>query len=161
MPQQSDVPDEPRRSWLRRHISESIAIARGIIAEPRTVGPLLRGALLGIWRIRGGGFYGLGYLVCFVVLEVRMFVGDWEGSDDVVRFVIMEAIEVVFRFTVQSFVNGLLAFAWPAFIIDKLDGWGLLGIAACWVAFDRWGKARVEAWFPELKAPLIKSAKQK
>jgi len=151
MSRQRDASDVPRRSWLRRQLTESLGTLRGVIVEPRSIGPLLRSGLLAIWRIRGGGFYGLGYLICFIVLEVRMFIGDWQGSDDVLRFVIMEFLEVIFRFTVQSFINGLLAFAWPAFLIAGIGGWGIVAIAVCWVVFDRWLKPRIETLLPELK----------
>jgi hypothetical protein len=142
----------PRRNWLFRRIGESLTTLGAVATKPHSIGPMLRHGLLAIWRVRGGGFYGLGYLICFVVLEVRMFVGNFEGGDDVVTMIVFEVLEFVFRFTVQSFLNGLLAFLWPAFVLDVLHGWGILLIGGAWLAFDRWAKPYIEAWLPELKS---------
>jgi hypothetical protein len=144
--------ESSRRNWLLRRVGGSLTTLRSIVKEPHSVGPMLRHGLLAIWRVRGGGFYGLGYLICFVVLEVRMFVGNFEGGGDLVTLVVFEVLEFVFRFTVQSFLNGLLAFIWPVFVLDLLHGWGILVIGVAWLAFDRLGKPRIEAWLPELKS---------
>lgn len=136
---------------MRRRLEDSVGTVRGIVAEPRSVGTVLQDGLLKIWRSRGGGFYGFGYVICFIVLEVRMFIGNFEGNSDVVTMVVQEVLQFLFRFTVQSFLNGMLAFLWPAFVLDLLKGWGILVIGVGWVVFDRWGKARIDAWWPESK----------
>lgn len=148
--------EPPRGNWLLRRVGESIATLKTVVNDPHSIVPMLKHGLLAIWRVRGGGFYGLGYVVCFVVLEVRMFVGNFDGSSDVVRQIVFEVLEFVFRFTVQSFLNGLLAFIWPAFVLDLLGGWGILVIALAWLVFDRWGKRRIEAWLPDLRSEVVK-----
>ncbi len=154
-PDESPLPKFPskaKRGRLRRHIEESIGSARRVAEEPRKIPTLLRNGLLGIWRTRGGGFYGLGYVICFVVLEVRMFVGDVETSDGVVSFVVMEVLGFIFRFTVQSFINGLLAFLWPFFVIEQFDVAGAIAIVVAWIVFQRLIKPRIDAWIPEMKS---------
>jgi hypothetical protein len=74
--------------------------AQSAIAGPRSV--------LKIWRTRGGGFYGFGYVVAFVVLEVRAFVGNFEGDGDIATMIVQEVLQFVFRFAAQSFVNGFM-----------------------------------------------------
>jgi hypothetical protein len=135
--------------WLRQRLQDFLTTSRSVIAEPRSVGPMLRDGLLKLWRTRGGGFYGLGYVICFVVLEIRMFAGDALQSDGVVSFVVMEALGIVFRFTVQSFLNTLLAFGWPVFVLDALNGWGIVAIGVGWFVFDRWAKPRINVWLAE------------
>jgi hypothetical protein len=144
-------PKKPRGHWLRRRLEESVGTVRGIVAEPRSAGTMLHDGLLKIWRTRGGGFYGLGYLVCFVVLEVQAFVGNFQGNGDVMTMVVQEVVQFFLRFTAQSFLNSLLAFLWPAFVVEYLKGWGLVLIGVGWVVFDRWAKPLINAWLPGLK----------
>ena len=56
----------------------------------------------------------------------------------------------VFRFAVQSFVNGFIAFAWPVFVLDYLGGWGFLALGAGWLAFEYLAKPLINARLPEL-----------
>ncbi len=83
--------------------------------------------MLRIWRVRGGGFYGLGYVIAFVVLEVRAFVGNFEGDGDITSMIAQEVLGFFFRFAAQSFLNGFIAFGWPIFVVDA-SRW--LGTAA-------------------------------
>ena len=78
--------------------------------------------------MRGGGFYGFGYVVAFVVLEVRAFIGNFEGDGDIATMIVQEVLQFFFRFAAQSFINGFIAFGWPVFVLDYLGGWGLLGV---------------------------------
>ena len=45
---------------LWRRAAESFATIRGIVTEPRTAPSRAREAFVTLWRVRGGGFYGLG-----------------------------------------------------------------------------------------------------
>jgi len=137
---------------LGRRIGDSVGTIRSVVTEPRTAPGLLREGLLKLWRIRGGGFYGLGYVITFVVLEIRMFIGNVVDSADVVTMVVQEVLAILFRFAVQSFVNGFIAFGWPIFVVDYLGGWGLLAIGAGWLLFDRWAKPWINARLPESRA---------
>ncbi len=145
---------------LKRRVGDSYATARGVVAEPRTAPSVVRGALVKLWRIRGGGFYGLGYVVAFVVLEIRMLIDNVVESTDVVTMVVQQALEILFRFAVQSVINGFLAFGWPIFVIDHLHGWGLLAIVVAWFSFDLWAKPWVNARLPDL-APEPKPKRRK
>ena len=103
-----------------------------------------------IWRTRGGGFYGLGYVVTFVVLEVRAFIGNFEGDGDIATMIVQEVLQFFFRFAAQSFVNGFIGFGWPIFVFDYLKGWAILVLGASWFVFDRWAKPWINARVPEL-----------
>jgi hypothetical protein len=141
-----------RRPWLKRRIKRSVKTVRGVVVEPHKVPSQVRAALLKIWRTRGGGFYGLGYVVAFVVLEVRAFVGNFEGDGDVASMIVQEVLQFFFRFAAQSFINGFIAFGWPVFVLDYLGGWGLLLLGAGWVAFEYLAKPLINARLPELAA---------
>jgi hypothetical protein len=142
-----------RRPWLKRRIKRSVKTVRGVVAEPHKVPSQVRAALLKIWRTRGGGFYGFGYVVAFVVLEVRAFVGNFEGDGDIATMIVQEVLQFFFRFAAQSFINGFIAFGWPIFVLDYLGGVGLLVLGAGWVAFEYLAKPLINAWLPELAAP--------
>jgi len=131
-------------------VTAPVNTVRSVVAEPRAVPSRVRDALLQIWRVRGGGFYGFGYVVAFVILEIRAFVGNFQGDGDITSMIVQEVLGFFFRFATQSFLNGFIAFGWPVFVVDYLDGWGLLLIGASWYAFDRWAKPWINARVPQL-----------
>jgi hypothetical protein len=131
-------------------VTAPVNTVRSVVAEPRAVPSRVRDALLQIWRVRGGGFYGFGYVVAFVILEIRAFVGNFQGDGDITSMIVQEVLGFFFRFATQSFLNGFIAFGWPVFVVDYLNGWGLLLIGASWYAFDRWAKPWINARMPQL-----------
>lgn len=139
-----------RRPWFQRRLKKSVRTVRGVVAEPRKVPAQIREALLKIWRVRGGGYYGFGYVVAFVVLEVRAFIGNFEGDGDIATMIVQEVLQFFFRFAAQSFINGFIAFGWPVFVLDYLGGWGLLALGAGWVAFEFLAKPWINSRLPEL-----------
>lgn len=119
--------------------------------DPRSFGALVRQGLLGLWRARGGGLYGLGYVVTFLVLEIQVVIGEFEGSEGLLAFLGDQLLEYVLRLGVMSFVNALLAFLWPLLVLERLGVWGLLLLPAAYFTFERWLRPRIEARFPELR----------
>ncbi len=127
--------------------------------DPRSLAPLLRQGLLELWRARGGGLYGLGYVVTFVLLEVRTVITELEGSDGVLAFLGDQLLEFVLRLGWMSFVNAGLAFLWPLLLLERLGGWGLLVLPLAYLAFERWLRPRVEMEFPELRRARTEAEK--
>ncbi len=125
-------------------------IAGEIYAEPRSLGGHVRNGLVSLWVARGAGFYGLGWLVTFVVLEVQLFTGELIESSGFVDFVSNQLFEYVLRFGVLSFLNSLLAFIWPVFVLQHLAGYGIVALVAGYFAFERLLRPAVEARLPEL-----------
>lgn len=142
----------PKRSKPGR-LARHAANARALWANPRSAPSVLRGALLGIWRSRGGGFYGLGYLVTFLLLEVRMLFRELAGSDGVLEFVGSQALEYLLRLSLLSLLNALQAFVWPLLMFAKLGPLSLLLLLAGYLAFERVLRPRLEVAFPELRKP--------
>ncbi len=147
-----------RRQWLRRRLKKSVRTVHGVVTEPSKVPSQIREGLLKLWRVRGGGFYGFGYVIAFVVLEVRAFIVNFEGDGDIATMIVQEVLQFVFRFAVQSFLNGFIAFGWPVFVVDYLGGWGLLALGLCWLVFERWARPWINSKLPEL-APEEKPSK--
>lgn len=131
-------------------IARHLRIARGVRDEPRTLITLIRGWLVGLWSARGGGLYGLGVVVGFLVLEARMIADDLAGSSGVVDFLAGEIVEFVFRLGYMSVVNGFLALLWPLWVLERLGYWGIAVLAAAFVGFEYGLRPLIEARVPEL-----------
>jgi hypothetical protein len=126
-----------RRNWLLRRVdawSETLRIVRH---EPHRAWPLARDAAFALWSSRGGGFYGLGYVVTFIVLEIRTITSGFATSDDVIGFLGLEILQMFFRVAFESLFNTLQAFLWPLFVLELLSNWGIVLLVAGWWAYGR------------------------
>jgi hypothetical protein len=140
-PSSSLAPPPPapkRRNWLGRRVDAWSETARELRREPRSVARLARNAAVRLWSSRGGGFYGLGYVVTFVVLEIRTLASGFVESDDVIAHLGQEILAVFLRFAFESIGNTLLAFLWPLFVLQALSGWAIVVLAAGWWGYGRW-----------------------
>ncbi len=145
-------PDKTKKRKVKKagRIERYKRQARQIREDPKSIGTMIRDGLVGVWRARGGGFYGLGYLITFMVLEIRLVVGDVSESEGVVEFVSSQLIEFIFRFGIQSFINGFLAFMWPVYILDWLGAWGVAVLIGGYFGFEKLLRPTVEGWLAGL-----------
>jgi hypothetical protein len=125
--------------------------------EPATLLPLLRRSFVQFWASRGGGFYGLGYVVTFVALEITSLSGDLTSVSGLVA----QGFQYVIRFSIESFLNGLFALGWPVYLFRWLGASGLIVLAVGYAAFDLAVRPIVEAWLPELKEASAERARRK
>ncbi|WP_405227109.1 hypothetical protein [Lentisalinibacter sediminis] len=131
-------------------IARQLRIAREVRAEPRTAITRIRGWLVGLWTARGGGLYGLGVVVSFLILEARMIADDVAESAGVTDFLVGELIEFVFRLGFMSVLNGFLALLWPLWVLERLRFWGIGLLAAAYGVFEYGLRPLVESRVPEL-----------
>lgn len=136
------------REFLKRRLDPIAEITR----NPSSIKGYVRRALVGLWRTRGGGLYGLGYVVCFVALEARTLVGDVVEATNATQALAGELLEWLFRFGVDSFVNVVYALLWPGFLLNLLGPWGLVVLAVGFFVFERFARPWVERRLPELAA---------
>lgn len=141
------APGPARGRRLPRHLRHVRTVAK----DPQALGPLLRDGLVELWRTRGGGFYGLGYVVTFLLMEARLVVAEFSASESVMSFLTDQLLEFLLRVGLLSFVNVILAFLWPVFVLERLGGWGLVVLALGYLAFQHTLRPRVEARFPRLR----------
>jgi hypothetical protein len=125
--------------------------------DPASLLPVLRRSFVRFWASRGGGFYGLGYVVTFVALEIASLSGDLISVSGLVA----QGFQYVIRFSIESFLNGLFALAWPVYLFRWLGASGLIVLAAGYAAFDLAIRPAVEAWLPELKEASAELARRK
>ncbi len=172
-PSKQDVPRRSPSSGARKNKKQKRKVkkegrierykrqARQIHDNPKSIGLIMRDALLGLWRARGGGFYGLGYVIAFIALEIRLIVGEVTESEGVVDFVSSQAVELIFRFGIQSFLNGFLAFLWPVYFMNLLGIWGIALLVGGYYAFEKLLRPAVERRLPELvSGPAAPTAKK-
>lgn len=137
-------------------IARDLRTVQEISRDPRSILPRVRGWLVELWALRGGGFYGLGYIVAFVALEIATLTGDFGSSASVSGFFEAQILQYLARVSVQSMINTVLALLWPIYL---LRWWGWYGIAMLVIGsgiFELAIRPRVEAWLPELKEARLK-----
>ncbi len=113
--------------------------------DPSLIWVWTRRALLRMWRVRGGGFYGLGFVVTFVVLQVASILDDAAEASTAMDFVTSQLVEGILRFLSDTFINFLLSFLWPALFLGWAGGWGIVALIAAFIVFDRWAKPWINA----------------
>ena len=119
--------------------------------NPRSASTLMRDGLLRLWAARGGGLYGLGYVVTFVWLEIRLVVTEFDASGGLVDFLTDQLVEYVFRLGFMSLANMLMAFLWPLLMLERVGAWGLVLLGLGYVAFEYGLRPVLEQRFPELR----------
>ncbi len=132
-------PSGRKKGWARR-TSENI---QEVSRNPRSLPTLIQRWLVRLWRSKGGGFYGFGYVVTFVVLEIRMLLADWQERGGIVDFVGQQLLEFVFRFFIETFIISLLAFLWPLLLVRSLGIWGVGLLVVGYFLFERLLKPRM------------------
>lgn len=140
----------------RQLISDSIDRIREVQHQPSVVLTWIKQSLVSTWLLRGGGFYGLGYLVTFVLLQARSLAEDFIEAEDALSFIGSQIIEMLFKFFTDVIANLIQAFIWPLLFLDLTGSWGLLALLVGFVGFDRWGKPYINQRIPELHAADLK-----
>lgn len=107
---------------------------------------LIKRSLRTIWDARGGGLYACGFIVTFVYLEIRMFFVDIYEAESVSGYFSSQAAEILFKYIGESFQNTISAFMWPVHIIEIDPTWGVIILAAMFIAFPRFIKKPLEGW---------------
>ena len=132
-------------------MARHLRLFREVIREPRRLLPIVREAMVETWRTRGGGFYGLGYLIAFIWLQVNVLVGDVTESESIGAFAAGAVLEYLLRFSLMAFVNVFLALLWPLFILQQFGGPGIILLGLGYFAFEYALRPLVERRFPELR----------
>lgn len=144
---------------IRSRLHEAVGLGKLLVNDPKSFpGELwlvLRRFLRTLWNARGGGLYACGYVVTFVWLEIRTIGGELIASESALAFVTEQFVETLFRLISESFVNSILAFVWPAFLLQWSPLWGVILLAALYFAFPRYIKPPITRWLFDDDAPGV------
>lgn len=103
-----------------------------------------------IWQVRGGGLYACGFALTFLYLEARTMIGEFIDADSIGSFFSEQLLEFVFRFAVDSLVNTMHAFIWPAHVVQIAPPFGAIGLGVAYLVFARFLKQPITEWlFPD------------
>lgn len=142
-------------------LARKLRAMKQIRDKPSSALSLARGWLLDLWLSRGGGFYGLGFAVTFVTLEILFIFDDVRGSDSVYDFVAQEMLEFVFRIGYQSIINLVQAIIWPVLLLERLGVWAFALLAAGYLGFEYLARPLLEARLPELRDARVNRENKK
>ncbi len=158
--QEVQAAGEKQHGWLRRRIDSIVVTTKLIYAQPRQIGTIARETAISLWSSRGGGFYGLGYVVTFLVLEIRTLFSGVATSETVLGFIGQEVTQVFFRMAFESLLNSALAFLWPLYVLQLLSNWGVVVLVLGWWAYGKWAVPYVAALGVERRERRRKKDKQ-
>jgi hypothetical protein len=127
---------------VRERLMVVYGLGRTLVEDPRAFPGRLKVEFLNwaraTWSARGGGFYACGFVVTFVILEIRLLVTElFTSAGD---FILQQVLQILLRFTVDSLVNTLLALIWPALLLGLSPVWGAVGLGVGYLTFSRFIK---------------------
>jgi len=103
-----------------------------------------------VWKVRGGGFYALGFVVTFIYLEVRTIAGEFIESSSLASFFTEQLVEFVFRFAIDSLINTAYSFIWPVYWVQWQPPFGAIALGIGYIVFAKFVKKHVTDWlFPD------------
>jgi hypothetical protein len=112
-----------------------------------------------VWKVRGGGLYALGFIVTFVILEVRSLADDVLGIGSIFSG---HLFEFLISFFVDSLSNTVQAFMWPIRVVQFAPPWGAVALGAAYMGFATFLKKPIEGWLfddePELEGKATKKS---
>jgi len=145
---------KPFLESIANRVSEAADLFGTLVQRPREFPAAL--LVLGkrfarnIWDVRGGGLYASGYVLTLAWLEIKMLyqdLADLFGPGDLFSdSLIRDILSFVLQFFLDSLVNSIRAFAWPAGVIDIYPPWGLIVLVGLFIVFPKYIKPPLERW---------------
>lgn len=142
----------PLKQRLANQVQLRRSQATAVRKDPWVLGVWGRQALLRMWRLRGGGFYGIGFVATFVYTQAQSLFEDVAEADGMVDFLTSQLSEAIIRLTGDFLGNLLTAFLWPLWVLGWAGAWGLVALLVSFFVFDRWIKPWINAQFPDESA---------
>ena len=149
---------QPILARLRTRLDTS----KELLHNPRKVAPLTKEIFVRVWRTRGGGWYGIGYIITFIYREIRLFGEDIVGADSLYDFATEQFFQSLVRWFSESIINMVQAFLWPLRLIELTSP--AIGIAILFgihFAFEYFVRPIAEGHIPELKQDRLERESSK
>ena len=141
-------------------IARDLRTVQEISRDPRSIFPRARGWFAALWVRNGGGFFGLCYVLAFIALEATTLASSVSESGTS-GLIVGQAMQYLFRFSIESVVNAFRALVWPVYLWRWLGPYSLILLAAGWLAFRYALRPVIEHWLPELEKARIEWARMK
>lgn len=106
-----------------------------------------------VWEARGGGLYAVGFAVAFLYFEIKDILFDDIPKLVTINVISADLIGFIIEFIIDTFINMGLAFAWPVWVIQWREPWGLALLIAAFLLFPRLVKQPLEHWLFEGREP--------
>lgn len=155
---------EPFVVRMKRRGLEFMALGKILVDQPkqfpRALLNFIRRSFRSVWDARGGGLYACGYVLTFVWLEIKMFVGDILSAENIGDYFGGQVFELLFRYFGDSLRNMISAFMWPASVVEFQPPWGVAALVIMFAIFPRWIKPALERWLFDDDEPAPRSADQ-
>lgn len=149
-PKKTKNPKPPLGRRLGSRIRTMGLIGADAVRNPRGIPNTAHGAFRNwfrtVWDTRGGGLYTLGYALTFAALEVKAIVGELAGMGNPADFVIGQLFQFFMRFGIESMVNLVMAFIWPAFVVAWQPPVGIALFVLAWLLFPKFIRPPIERW---------------
>ena len=115
-----------------------------------------------VWELRGGGAYAVGFALTFLYLEITDILFDDIPSLFAMQVISVESIlGFVISFIIDTLMNTLYAFMWPALLLGWGEAYGLIALIGIFVLFPRFLKRPIEHWLFEGEPPPPKEKKKR
>ena len=127
-----------------KHLSSTLV--RSPKEFPDAAHGVIRRGLRRMWSVHGGGLYSLGFVITFLLLEIRMLIDDLVGMGGFGEFFSEQLLQFVFRFASESIVNTVQAFIWPVYLIQYNPPWGIIALGIAFSVFPHTLEVPIEKW---------------
>lgn len=139
---------------LGRRVGERLRkvgeVGRESVTNPKSIpgrtGGWFKRWLSKVWKVRGGGLYAVGYIVCFVYFEIRLFFGEIAESSGIVDYVSGQIGQYLFRFFTETIVIMVKSFIWPAYVVGINPPYGAIALGVAFWLFPIYLKKPIERW---------------
>ncbi len=130
-----------------RNISEA---GRESVRNPKSIpgrtGSWFKRWLGELWKVRGGGLYAVGYIVCFIYFEARTAVNEVSQATGVADFFSNLISDFLFRFLTETLVNMVKSFIWPVYMVALNPPYGAIALGLAFWLFPLYLKKPIERW---------------
>ncbi len=99
-----------------------------------------------LWKVRGGGLYAVGYIVCFIYFEIQTALGEVTQAGSVREFFENLVSDFLFRFLTETRGNMIKSFIWPVYVVGINPPYGVIALGLAFWLFPIYLKKPIERW---------------
>ena len=150
---QESTETEPKKK-LGRRVGERLRnigeAGRESVKNPKSIpgrtGNWFKRWLGELWKVRGGGLYAVGYIVCFIYFEIQTALGEITTSSSVAEFFENLVSDFLFRFLTETLGNMIKSFIWPVYVVGINPPYGAIALGLAFWLFPKYLKKPIERW---------------